>query len=165
MKTLALVFLLPIFVLRLNSQPAANLEPLRPEYQVSNKSGMFRIGIDPLTWRVVGLNTEVEADELDYYNTPDKIEERWKAALVLSNPKEYFRLYPKSEEQLKAEAEAVYALTHPKTTDDLKAGWTPEQIEAHRIATTAFLMGMSIEPPTDFVPPWSIFPETDDLKR
>jgi len=165
MKTLALIFLLSIFVLRLNSQPAANVGPLRPESQVPNKSGMFRIGIDPLTWRVVGLETEMEGDELDYYNTPDKIEERWKAALVLSNPKEYFRLYPKSEEQLKAEAEAVYALTHPKTIDDLKAAWTPAQIESHRIATTAFLMGISIEPPTGFVPPWSIFPEIDDMNR
>ena len=84
-----------------------------------------RWGIDPVTWEVVG--PPEDADALKLYNSPDQAEARRLAALAFTDPDEYLRLFPKTPEQLAAEAQAEDDITHPKTYDEHRARQTKEQ--------------------------------------
>ncbi|MBI3413810.1 MAG: hypothetical protein HY043_00600 [Verrucomicrobia bacterium] len=100
-----------------------------------------RWGIDPVTWEIVG--PPEDADTLALYNSPDQAESRRLAALAFTDPDEYLRLFTKTPEQLAAEAQAEFEITHPKTYDEHRASQTPEQNAAEDALVASILKAFS----------------------
>lgn len=115
---------------------------------------------DPFPFEPVGYDsTTLEAVsptdgsvDLARLNTPERIEQRKLDLLAMKDPEEFFRRFPKSPEQLQAEAENRETVLHPLTLEEKRKQQTPEENRADDAAIAAILTvnkGDDSAPPGD----------------
>jgi hypothetical protein len=95
------------------------------------------IGYDAITLEAVSP-TDGSVD-LSQLNTPEQIEQRKLALLAMTEPEEFFRRFPKSPEQLEAEAASRETVLHPLTLDEKRQRQTSEENLADDAAIAAIL--------------------------
>lgn len=112
--------------LNTSAQDATPVEDLGPvTVEKPRESTWSDWVVDPVTFEVIGPPEAVLL--VMELNSPEKIEERRLVTLSATDPEEYARLFPKTEEQLRAEEESLNAIRNPITIEERAARQTPEQ--------------------------------------
>lgn len=106
-------------------------------------------GMDLTTFEITG--PALSFDLISEFNKAESIEERRKAFLQTADPEEYYKLYPKTEEQKQAEASAMASILSPKTREQKRSAQSFDENEADDAAEAAFLNSRG--PETDVAGP------------
>jgi hypothetical protein len=108
-----------------SSQQSAVDPRLPPESDIFDASVYEPIGYDPVTLEAV--SPKDGTTDFSGLNTPGQIEKRKLAVLEATNPAEYFRRFPKSQERLDAEAASRASVLKPMTLEEKRATQTTSQ--------------------------------------
>lgn len=138
-----------------HAQQAADAPPISPDSKADipgpvvedTKPDTFgHYGIDLTTYEflVDGL-----ADPNSVLNSSEQIEARRRAFLQLLAPDEYYRQFPKTDEEIKLEQEALAAIARPLTPEEMALQYAPEELAEQKQAIEAFLATKPVADPND----------------
>ncbi|MCI0627184.1 MAG: hypothetical protein L0387_36985 [Acidobacteria bacterium] len=114
-------------------------------YVLPREFSILRFGVDPITFEFLDSNQE----DIPLLNSPEEIEARRLSILRLLDPDEYFRQFPKTEEQVRLEQEADAEIAAPVTPEQRAAAQTPEQNALDQQAIAAMLAVKPVVNPDD----------------
>ncbi len=120
-----------------HSQQTADSTTVGPAPVTPEQGSVMRYGIDLNTYEFLDLVT----GDRSALNSPDQIQTRRREFLRLTDPVEYYRQFPKTQEQAQIEEAKMAEILTPLTLQQRAAIQTPEEREAEQKIINSFLTG------------------------
>ena len=105
-----------------------------------------RYGIDLTTYEFL---VDGIADPNSVLNSSEQVEARKRSFLRLLDPDEYFRQFPRTDEEIKLDEESLTEIARPLTPEELAAKLTPEELAQRQKEMDAFLAAKQVKNPDD----------------